>query len=156
MTGGEAPLQIALPDDAFDEQTLALLADGHYAEAVRRSAQLFEIEIQRMADRPDLEGKTLIDQAFSEQKPILVFGPLDTTARKDRHQGFRSLVVGLHRAIRNVLTHDPHVRLDHEEALAWLAFIHTLHQWLGTMYRADSSSEAEADEPSADDEQRDH
>lgn len=147
VTNDEAPLRISLPDDAFDEETLALLAHGHFSEAVRRSTQLFEIEVQRMADRPDLEGKALLEQAFSEQKPILVFGPLDTKAQKDRHQGFRSLVVGLHRAVRNVLTHDPRIRLDHEEALAWLAFIHTMNQWLSTMYRVDSTSEAESSSP---------
>lgn len=143
VTNDEAPLRISLPDDAFDEETLALLAHGHFSEAVRRSAQLFELEVQRMADRPDLEGKTLLEQAFSEQKPILIFGPLDTMAQKDRHQGFRSLVVGLHRAVRNVLTHDPRIRLDHEEALAWLVFIHTMNRWLGTTYRADSTSDGE-------------
>lgn len=143
VTNDDAPLRISLPDDAFDEETLALLAHGHFSEAVRRSAQLFELEVQRMADRPDLEGKTLLEQAFSEQKPILIFGPLDTMAQKDRHQGFRSLVVGLHRAVRNVLTHDPRIRLDHEEALAWLVFIHTMSRWLGTTYRADSTSDGE-------------
>ena len=151
VTNDEAPLRISLPDDAFDEETLRMFRNGHFSEAVRRSAQLFEIEVQRIADRPDLEGKNLLEQAFSEQKPTLVFGPLDTMAQKDRHQGFRSLVVGLHRAVRNVLTHDLHQRLDREEALAWLAFIHTMNQWLSTMHRADSRSEAEAngslDEP---------
>ena len=144
VTNDEAPLRISLPDDAFDEEALRMFKNGHFADAVRRSAQFFENEVQRMADRPDLEGKTLLEQAFSEQKPILVFGPLDTMAQKDRHQGFRSLVVGLHRAVRNVLTHDLHQRLDREEALVWLAFIHTMNQWLSTMHRADSRSEAEA------------
>lgn len=146
LTGEEAPLNVSLPDGAFDEQTLTLLKDGHHAEAVRRAAQLFEIEVQQMADRPDLEGKTLLEQAFSEQRPLLVFGPLDTQLQKDRHQGFRSLVVGLHRAVRNVLTHDPNFRIERDEALAWLVFINLLTQWLRTAYRVDTAAEGEETE----------
>ena len=148
LTGEEAPLNVSLPDGAFDEQTLTLLKDGHHAEAVRRAAQLFQIEVQRMADRPDLEGKTLLEQAFSEQRPLLVFGPLDTQLQKDRHQGFRSLVVGLHRAVRNVLTHDPNFRIERDEALAWLVFINLLTQWLRTAYRVDTAAEGDASESS--------
>ena len=148
LTEDEAPLSVSLPAGAFDEQTLKLLEDGHHAEAVRRAAQLFEIEVQRLADRPDLEGKTLLEQAFSEQRPLLVFGPLDTQLQKDWHQGFRSLVVGLHRAVRNILTHDPNLGIERDEALAWLTFINILTQWLRTTYRVDAAAKGDAGESS--------
>ena len=148
LSGEELSLRLSAEDAALDARTLALLSDGHTAEAVRRAAQLFEREVQRMADRPDLEGKTLLEQAFSEQRPLLVFGPLDTKLQKDRHQGFRSLVVGLHRAVRNVLTHDPEFTIEHDEAVAWLAFINVMTQWLRATYRADSEPETDLDAPS--------
>lgn len=108
----------------------ALFRDAHYDESVRKAAQRFVNRVQELASRSDLDGAALMNQAFSNDKPLLVFNERETRIERDIHDGYRFLAVGLTRSVRNVLTHHDNYDLSEVEAWEWLAFISAMHRLL--------------------------
>ena len=112
--------------------TADLFHSGFHSEAVRHASQELINEVGRLAGRNDLDGEDLMHHSFSEQDPLLVLSDRRTLTERDQHAGFRYLLAGMARFVRNVLTHDLDVELSQEEALETLAFLsllrRTLHQ----------------------------
>ena len=132
---------------------LDLYEDGHFQEAVRTAAQRFNNRVAEKAEREDLTGQDLMNHVFSTKKPVLVFSEERATlTEKDLHDGYRSLASGLAAAIRNVYTHQDHVKVTQVEALEWLAFISAMHRRLdrATQFApapSDPAEQADASEP---------
>ena len=126
---------------------------GLFQEAVRKAAQRFENRIAEMSERDDLSGRALMNRAFSEQHPILVFSPQRTSlVEQDLHNGFRFLAIGVATAVRNVYTHQDNVEITASEALEWLAFISAMHRRLDhadkhTAPSADRTEELDSSAP---------
>jgi len=88
---------------------------------------------QRIRDLSGIEGDgaNLIDQAFSIEKPILVFNSLQTETEKSEHKGFAQLLKGCAAAIRNPLAHGPKILWQGEiDAADYLTLISMLHRKL--------------------------
>ena len=94
-------------DDLHDElsRSMGLYRDGYYDEAVRKASQRFINRVAERAGRPDLDGAALIQKAFSDDKPLLEFNIRETAYKRNEHDGFRFLAVGLVRGVRNLLAH---------------------------------------------------
>ena len=105
-----------------------MFRDGYYDDAVRRESQVFINEVKALADRDDLEGEALFNQAFSAQSPLVAFSDRLSRLEQDEHDGFRYLGIGMTRYLRNVVTHSEKVRYDERKALIWLAFISALRE----------------------------
>ena len=128
-----APASSLSFDDLHAEVQLArgLFSDGYLQEAVRKAAERFVNRVGEDANRPDLSGLSLINQAFSEQQPLLVFtDERDSLSDQNLHNGFRNLAAGLTVAVRNIYTHVDHVPVSEIEALEWLSFISAMHRRL--------------------------
>ena len=107
-----------------------LFRDEYYDESVRKAAQRFVNRVQERASRSDLDGAALMNQAFSDDKPLLVFNERETRIERSIHDGCRFLAVGLTRRVRNVLTHHDNYDLSEVEAWEWLAFFSAMHRLL--------------------------
>ena len=133
-----------------------LYEDGYFQEAVRRAAERFINRIAEKAEREDLTGQDLMNQVFSADKPVLVFsGERATLTERSMHDGYRSLASGLAAAVRNVYTHQDHLKVTQVEALEWLAFISAMHRRLDratqfTPAPSDPAKQADASEPEDD------
>ena len=109
---------------------LDLLLDGYYDEAVRWASQRFVNRVQERVGRTDLDGAALMNKAFSAAHPLLEFNDRGSPFKRDEHDGYRFLAVGMVRAVRNVLTHHDHYGLGEIEAVEWLHFISAMHRRL--------------------------
>ncbi len=124
-------------DDFHSETKIAhsLFRDGYLQEAIRKAAERYVNRVAQEAERPDLLGTSLINHAFSEDKPVLVLNSHETLddwtlVDRDEHNGYRFLGVGLVQAVRNVMTHADTYALTETEALEWMAFISAMHRRL--------------------------
>lgn len=119
-------------DDFHTEVGIAsgLFMDGHYDDAVRKASQRFLNRVQELADRPDLDGVSLMNAALSKDSPILAFSDRETLKERDEHDGYRLLAVGLTRAVGNVFTHHDEYGLEAVPAFEWIAFISAMHRRL--------------------------
>ncbi len=118
-----------------------LFRDGYYDESVRKAAQRFVNRVQERASRSDLDGTALMNQAFSDDKPLLVFNERGTRIERNIHDGYRFLAVGLTRGVRNVLTHHDNYDLSEVEAWEWLAFISAMHRLLDAAQQVTEDSD---------------
>jgi len=118
-----------------------LFRDAYYDEAVRKASQRFVNRVQELANRPDLDGTALMEQAFSAQKPLLAFSERKTLLERDGHDGYRFLAIGLTRAVRNVLTHHDDYGLSETEAREWLNFISAMHRLLDEAQQVTADSD---------------
>lgn len=124
-----APLSLTIDDlDLGSGQAAAMFRDGYYDDAVRRESQVFINEVKALADRDDLEGEALFNQAFSAQSPLVAFSDRLSRLEQDEHDGFRHLGIGLTRYIRNRIAHSDDPQLNQRKALIWLAFISALRE----------------------------
>lgn len=132
---------------------VGLFEAGFLQEAVRKAAERFSNRVAEKAEREDLTGQDLMYQAFSADKPALVFSEeRQTAAERNWHDGYRSLAAGLSAGVRNVYTHQDNLPVDQVEALEWLAFISAMHRRLDRAFQVvappdDPAQEADASEP---------
>lgn len=123
----------------------ALFRDGHYREAVQKAAERFNARVADLSERHDLTGGSLINNAFSETHPLLVFSETRVTLlERDWHNGYRFLALGWPLGIRNIYTHDLDIEVSRTEAVEWLAFISGMHR------RLDRTTQTREREPATD------
>ncbi|MFQ6403210.1 MULTISPECIES: TIGR02391 family protein [Bacteria] len=108
-------IQPALGDFSFLLHTriaqipLKLYHDGYLREAVLNSMiALFDFIRERSGLQED--GSTLINEAFSIDKPCLVFSDIHTESGKNDQKGFMQILRGAYQGIRNPQAHT----LDHD------------------------------------------
>ena len=110
---------------ALRDATEALFRDGHYAEAVEAGFKALNSFVRKRSGLT-LDGVTLFEQAFSEQKPRLRLNRLRSRSDLDEQIGFQRIMAGCITGIRNPRAHD-HRRTDApEEALEMLVMANHL------------------------------
>ena len=97
------------------------LTSGHLEVAIFEAFKAVTNRVKTMTGL-DLDGSTLIGQAFSESHPAIVLDDLDTDTGRNVQAGYRFLFMGAVRAIRNPDAHEQFKELDAAEALEMLAF----------------------------------
>jgi len=112
------------------DSVAGLFAHQHYDEAVRKAAQRFANRVKELTNRSDLDGTALMEQAFSAKEPLLAFSDRENPTERNEHDGFRSLAVGMYRALRNVLSHTDSYGFEEVTAQEWLIFISAMHRRL--------------------------
>jgi len=96
------------------------VASEHYSDAVFATCTALDKAVQQKVQRPDLNGKQLMDIAFTPKNPILRLSGHD-----NEQTGFMLLFQGTMQAIRNHYAHnDP--TTDPARALEWLTFLSAL------------------------------
>jgi uncharacterized protein (TIGR02391 family) len=106
------------------------VASNHFSDAVFATCTALDKAVQQKAQRPDLNGKPLMDVAFTPKNPVL------RLSKQDNEQtGYMLLYQGVMQAIRNHYAHnDP--TTDPARALEWLNFLSAL------FYKLDEATEA--------------
>lgn len=69
------------------------------------------------------DGNSLIEQVFSSKEPKLVINKMTTPSDINEFEGFKHLLLFLHKSVRNVEAHDP--RLGNDQGLEWCLDIFT-------------------------------
>ena len=115
-----------------------LVASGHYAEAIRKSAQHLHNCVREQASQIDpaiaqRDGVGLVSSVFGEN-PLIALTPRRTKSERDEHDGLRYLFMGAMAALRNPRSHETDEwdarDIDLREVVEWLGLLSALHRAL--------------------------
>ncbi|MGD9934248.1 MAG: TIGR02391 family protein [Dehalococcoidia bacterium] len=114
-------------DPELVRATRALFADGHHARAVEESMKVLN---HRVRDRSglDLDGKPLMETAFSVNNPRLKLNDLKTQSQRNQQVGYMSILAGCMNGIRNPRAHEHQIVDSPRSALQILCFVDHLLQ----------------------------
>jgi uncharacterized protein (TIGR02391 family) len=90
----------------ISEAAAALFRDGHYSEAVFKAAKRLQKDVQEKSGATTLDGVALMGLVFSEEKPIIRLGDLNTETGRNIQRGYKFLAMGVMAALRNPEAHD--------------------------------------------------
>jgi len=93
-----------------------------YSDAILAAYKVVLNEVKDVANVHDLDGKPLIEKAFSLNAPIIKLNNLATQSDRDEQQGFMMLFSGAAVGIRNPKAHDLVIQDDPLKTLRYLAF----------------------------------
>jgi len=103
-----------------------LFLNGHYPQAIFEAVKMLEQEIQHKSWIHDKIGVDLVNRAFSEKNPILKIIEGDNIENIDEREGFRYLLVGVFRGIKNPQSHSIQELNDPTKAIEYLAMMSIL------------------------------
>lgn len=116
---------VLIRSEEIKNATRKLFVDGHYARAVEEAYKCINNKVK---DRTQLhlDGRDLMNQAFSEKNPALKLNKLETESERDEQVGYMSIFGGCITGIRNPRAHD-HKKTDTPEAalemLIWANYL---------------------------------
>lgn len=99
-----------------------------YADAVEATFKELNSEIKSLVIKlgaPELDGRTLMQTAFSPNKPLIVLADLATQSGRDMQLGFMEIFAGVMSAIRNPKAH-ANISISPERSLHLLFIASTL------------------------------
>lgn len=105
----------------IDRVSRATFEDGHYAEAIRNAFKEVIVTAREVSGLRDLDGKKLMDQAFSVTNPKIKLTNLVTQSEKDEQQSFLLMFGGAALGIRNPKAQDTVQQNDPYQALEYLS-----------------------------------
>ena len=97
------------------------LESGHPEVAIFEAYKAINNRVKAMIGL-ELDGSSLMGEAFKDDDPPIVLADLSTETGKNIQAGYRFLFMGAVRGIRNPDAHELFTALDAEEALETLAF----------------------------------
>lgn len=106
------------------------LEQGNYFHAVFEANKGLAQRIREESQINHLDGVQLVQQAFSEKKPLLAFNSLQTDTEKSEHRGLFHLLSGAFEMVRNPMAHTPQALWEwqnEDEAIAYLVLLSLLH-----------------------------
>jgi uncharacterized protein (TIGR02391 family) len=95
------------------------LDSGHPEVAISEAFKAVNKRVQQLT-KLDLDGEKLINAATGGDSPPIRFGDLDTETGRNRQTGYRLILTGVTRAIRNPNSHELFRPLDEVEAFELL------------------------------------
>jgi uncharacterized protein (TIGR02391 family) len=105
-----------------------LYKNEHYANAIEDSVKALNALV-RLRSGLDVDGVTLMQQAFSPKNPILKFNDLSDQSDQDEQLGFMNMFSGAVSGLRNPRAHSL-IKDDPERALEFIAFVSLLAKLL--------------------------
>lgn len=116
----------------------ALFRDGHYSNAVQDAVKALN-GLVRLRSGLEVDGVSLMQQAFSPKNPVLAFNNLMDQSDKAEQQGFMNLFCGAVSGLRNPRAH-AFIEDDAERALEFIAFVSLLAKLLDGAKRPSPAS----------------
>jgi len=115
-------------DNTLRNKTEKLFKDGHHARSVEEAFKLLENVVKDKADlsATDLSGASLMQKAFSVNKPILKLNEGLSTSEKDEQLGYMSILSGCMTGIRNPRAHESEWEDTEQHALQLLVLANHL------------------------------
>jgi uncharacterized protein (TIGR02391 family) len=105
-----------------------LYQDGHYSNAVEAAVKALN-NLVRLRSGLEIDGMTLMQQAFSPNKPVLKFNDLSDQSDRDEQTGFMMMFSGAVAGLRNPRAHG-FIQDDPERALEFIAYVSLLAKLL--------------------------
>lgn len=99
-----------------------LFEDRHYSQAIFEAFKTVVNKVKSLSGLKEMDGKALMDKAFSLKKPILRLNELKSQSQKDEQLGFMLLFGGAVLGIRNPKAHDNITQKDPIRTLKYLGF----------------------------------
>ena len=103
-----------------------LFLNGHYSQAIFEGVKVLELEIKSKSGVQDKIGVDPANHVFSETNPILKIVEGTNIEHVDEREGFRFLLMGVFRGIKNPQSHSMQELTDPTKALEYLAFLSIL------------------------------
>jgi uncharacterized protein (TIGR02391 family) len=95
--------------------------NGHFRDAVLNSiVAVFDLIRGRTGLK--IDGQGLVSEAFSLEKPQLIFSEIDTESGRNDQKGFLQILAGAYIGIRNTKAHSLHHDLNETTAAQYLVF----------------------------------
>lgn len=95
--------------------------NGHLRDAVLNAfVAVFDLIRERTGLK--LDGQGLVSEAFSLEKPKLIFSEIDTDSGRNDQKGFLQILTGAYTGVRNPKAHSLHHDLDEKKAAQYLVF----------------------------------
>jgi uncharacterized protein (TIGR02391 family) len=79
-------------------------------------------DLIRKRTRIDKDGAELVAEAFSLQRPLLVFSTLDNESGRNDQKGFIQILQGLYQGVRNPKAHSLAINPSQNVAAQYLVF----------------------------------
>lgn len=117
-----AAINVSTLHPLIQEYCTGLFHSRHYSDAILTAYKVVFNQIKVISGVNDLDGKKLVEKAFSLENPIIKLNPLENQSDKDEQQGFMLLFSGAAVGIRNPKAHDLVVQTDKLKTLSYLAF----------------------------------
>jgi uncharacterized protein (TIGR02391 family) len=105
-----------------------LYRDGHYANAVENAVKALN-GLVRLRSGLEIDGRPLMQKAFSLSSPVLKFNDLSDQSDRDEQLGFMDMFCGAVSGLRNPRAHG-FIHDDPERALEFVAYVSLLAKLL--------------------------
>lgn len=108
----------------------------NYFHAVFESIKSILERLRELSSISD-DGVQLVHKVFNDKKPVLCFNKYETISEKNELMGFKSLIIGLIKMIRNPHAHEARVKwaIDEKDALDVLTMVSYVHRKLDETFR---------------------
>ena len=94
-----------------------LFADGHYSSAVENAFKCLNNAVKEKAGLTQLDGDSLMRQAFSANSPILRLNSFQSQSDQNEQRGYMDIFSGVMSGIRNPRAHEHEIMDDPDVAL---------------------------------------
>ena len=98
-------------DDELRRTSRQLFLDGYYALSVEEAYKCLNNIVKELTSLTHLDGVSLMQNAFSLNKPVLRLNDLTTQSEKDQQRGYMEMFAAVITGVRNPRTHE-HAYLD--------------------------------------------
>lgn len=112
-------------------ECVSLFKNGHVNESVRKALEKYEAHIQRKAGLSNI-GTDLMAHAFNEKVPKVAIADVSTKRGSGLQEGFKFLSMGSMSFWRNFCSHGDAEQVGHHDAIAVLAVISHLINYIDT------------------------
>ena len=104
----------------------ALFRDGHYARAVEEAFKCLNNAVREKSRLTSQDGVSLMQSAFSANKPVLHLNRFQTQSERDEQLGYMNIYAGVMAGIRNPRAHDHQLTDPPEAALEMITLANHL------------------------------
>lgn len=119
---------IIVTNKALRKKTEKLFKDGHHARAVEEAYKLIDNLVKNKAglQSTDLTGSKLMQNVFSQNKPLLKLNERATSSEQNEQTGYMQILSGCMTGIRNPRAHESDWEDTEQRAIELLTFANHL------------------------------
>jgi uncharacterized protein (TIGR02391 family) len=116
--------------EAIRNSSRALFADGHFARAVEEAFKCLNGAVKRRSGEPRRDGSDLMFHVFDADAPVLRLNRLRSVSDVDEQNGYRLILAGAMKGMRNPRAHEHQLQDDPDGALEMIVLASHLMRML--------------------------
>ena len=117
---------LLISDPDITSATRSLFVDGHYARAVEEAFKCLNNGVRRRSGITDKDGSDLMFHAFDPRLPVLRINRLNSVSEIDEQAGYRQILAGCMKGLRNPRAHEHQLQDNPNSALELLVLANHL------------------------------